>query len=102
VVNGEIETDPSALDRYTAQFPINRLSPSQPALADLRAFGIEYGTGDQFTHIPVATREFSKRMAELRISHRFEVYQGDHRKRVAHRLESIILPYVAGALDRSK
>jgi hypothetical protein len=60
---------------------------------------MDYGVDDQYAHIPTATRQFSLRLSELRIPHRLEVYDGDHREHVAERLESIVLPFIASALD---
>jgi hypothetical protein len=97
--NGQVVPDPANYDRFVAQFPVNRVAQSHDALVGLRAFGFDYGIGDQYAHIPTATRLFSSRLAEARIPHRFEIYDGDHRTRVGARLEGVVLPYVANALD---
>ena len=86
-------------DAYAAQFPIARVAQSQEALRGLRAFGFDYGINDQFAHVPVAARAFSAQLAQWRIPHRFEVYDGDHRNHVKARFESVVLPYIANALD---
>jgi S-formylglutathione hydrolase len=97
--NGQLTPDPANYDRYTAQFPVNRIPSAPTGLAALRVLGMDYGVNDQFTHIPTATRMFSDGLAQARIPHRLDVYDGDHRQRVAERLEAVVLPFVAGALD---
>ncbi|MES1199402.1 MAG: alpha/beta hydrolase-fold protein [Pseudomonadota bacterium] len=97
--DGQIAPDSAAYDHYQQQFPLYRIAQSRDALAGLRAFGMDYGFNDQYAHIPPSVRAFSDRLSEYRIPHRFEAYDGDHRDHVAARLETIVLPYVAGALD---
>lgn len=100
VVRGEVVLDQAEYARYLAAFPLYRVAETRDALTRLRALALDYGIGDQFLHIPEASRELSHRLAELRVPHRFEVYDGDHRKQLPERLESVVLPYVAAALDR--
>lgn len=99
IEGGQLAFDAPAYNAYLAKFPVYRVAETRDALAGLRALGLDYGIDDQFPHIPIATTEFSQRLAELRIPHRFDVYDGDHRQRVAERLESVVLPYLAAALD---
>ena len=99
IEQGQVVLDDAAYEAYLRKFPLNRVSQAHAALRGLRALGMDYGIGDQFAHIPTATRAFSERLAELRIPHRFDVYDGDHRQQVAARLETVVLPYVTGALD---
>ena len=80
--------------------PLSRVAETRAALLGLRAFGIEYGVNDQFAHIPLATRAFSERLAELRIPHRLDVYDGDHRVKVPDRMDTVVLPFIGAALDR--
>lgn len=95
----QVAPDPRTYEAWAAAFPVNEIDRARAALLGLRAFGIDYGVGDQYAHIPAATRLFSDRLTEARIPHRFEVYDGDHRTKVAQRLETVVLPYVANALD---
>jgi S-formylglutathione hydrolase len=97
--NGQFVPGGEAYDGYIARFPLSQLAQRRSALLGLRAFGMEFGIDDQFTHIPVATRMFSERLSELRVPHRLDVYDGDHRQEVAARMESIILPFITAALD---
>lgn len=100
IVQQWVVPDDTVYDLYVAQFPFQRLAQARPALAGLRGLALDYGIGDQFPHIPPTSREFSNRLAELRIPHRFEVYDGGHRDQIPARLEAIVLPYVANLLDR--
>jgi S-formylglutathione hydrolase FrmB len=99
VERGQVVPKNGVFDAYVARFPLSRVAQHRDALAGLRAFGIDYGVNDQYAHIPVATREFSLRLAELRIPHRLDVYDGDHRERVAERMETTVLPFIGAALD---
>ncbi len=98
--NGQFEPDGEAYDGYVARFSLSRVAEARTALLGLRAFGVEYGVDDQFAHIPVATRAFSQRLADLRIPHRLDVYAGDHRRKVPERMETVVLPFIGAALDR--
>jgi pimeloyl-ACP methyl ester carboxylesterase len=91
--------DPPAYDDYVAQFAVNQITQSRAALMSLRAFGFDYGYGDQYAHIPVAGRMFGERLAEAHIPFRSEAYDGDHHDHVAQRFENVVLPFVANALD---
>lgn len=83
---------------WMERFPLYRLSDRREALLSLRGLGLEYGITDQFPHIPTGSRRFSQRLAELRIPHLFEVYEGDHREKVRERMEQAILPFLARRL----
>ena len=85
-------------DRFADAFAVNRVSQSAKALRGLAAFGLDYGIDDHFAHIPRNTAEFSNRMTAFSIPHRFEVYRGDHRDRIAERLEQVALPLMGNAL----
>lgn len=106
IVRGEMVLDQEEYAEYLNEFPLHNIDESRPKLLALRGLAIDYGTGDQFLHIPAATMQFSHGLAELRIPHRFEVYEGDHRRQVAQRLEQVVLPWVgtllAGAATESQ
>ncbi|MFT3726474.1 MAG: alpha/beta hydrolase-fold protein [Terricaulis sp.] len=91
--------NPPAYDDYVGQFAVNQIAQSRAVLLGLRAFGFDYGYGDQYAHIPVAARMFAERLSEARIPYRAEGYEGDHHDHVAQRLEAVVLPYIANALD---
>lgn len=83
-------------------FPIRRIDEHREALLSLEGLGLDYGIGEQFAHIPEASRAFSRRLAELRIPHILEVYDGDHRERVSERLREVVLPWVARRLPTAR
>lgn len=74
-------------------FPVAEVARYRENLQGLAALRIDYGLDDQFAHIPVATRRFTDRLAELRIPHMVEVYAGDHRRLVPERIRTIVLPF---------
>ena len=94
----ETVTDDDEWIEYSERFPLGRIDQRRAQLTSLRALGMDYGTGDQFVHIPFATAAFSERLAELRIPHLLDVYAGDHRQQLGERLERFVLPWVANAL----
>ncbi len=67
-----------------AQLPAHRAN-----LLRLRGIAIDYGTTDQFAHISTTTPELSR----LRIPHRLDVYDGDHREKIPERLRTHVLPF---------
>ncbi|HUG38268.1 MAG TPA: hypothetical protein VML54_15025, partial [Candidatus Limnocylindrales bacterium] len=91
---GEVVVDTEEWLEWVERFPVARADDRRDALASLRALALDYGTGDQFLHIPAATLAFSQRLGELRVPHRLDVYDGDHREHVAERLETVVLPWV--------
>jgi S-formylglutathione hydrolase len=98
-VGVQIEPDDPRWEQFMLRFPLYEVQGGREALLQLRAFGFDAGIDDQFPHVPAGARAFSDRLSELRIPHRFDLFSGDHRNRVAERLEHVVLPYVANALD---
>lgn len=99
LVRHEVVLIDSVNDRYLDRFPVREVHDARDALRNLRGLGLDVGLGDQFIHIPVGTLEFSRRLGEERIPHVLDVYDGDHRKRVATRLEQVILPWIGRRLQ---
>lgn len=102
IEEGELVLDEAEWLAYVERFPVARADDRRAELDGLRALAMDYGTGDQFLHIPVATRQLSQRLAELRVPHRLDVYDGDHRDRVIERFERVVLPWVGAALAASR
>ncbi len=67
-------------------------------LAQLRAIAFDYGTHDQFAHIPLGCQAFSTFLSDNGIGHRAESYDGDHFDHVRERLIAHALPFVSNAL----
>ncbi len=91
---GETLPDEPAYTRFVLSFPVHHVRARREALLSLRGLGLDYGTGEQFPHIPEGGRLFSQRLSELRIPHTFEVYDGDHRKRIGERLREVVFPWI--------
>lgn len=100
LVRGELVVTEGDYDRYLDAFPMRRVTAARAALKGLRGLALDAGTGDQFLHIPANTVELSGRLAEQRIPHLLDLYDGDHRQEVSRRLEELILPWVLARLDR--
>jgi S-formylglutathione hydrolase len=90
---GELLPDLPVHDRWLAQAPVHQVPRYLPKLRRLRAIALDYGTHDQFAHIPVATANFSRALADHRVPHNLDVFAGDHRQQMPERLEQIVLPF---------
>ena len=99
-VNGELMPDDKVTEAWRKQFPIEELPSRRENLMRLRAIYLDYGTFDQFAHIPTGTADFSRELARLRIPHTLEVYSGDHRQEIPKRLRAVVLPFFARNLER--
>ena len=99
-VNGELMPDDKVTEAWRKQFPIEELPSRRENLMRLRAIYLDYGTFDQFAHIPTGTADFSRELARLRIPHTLEVYSGDHRQEIPKRLRAVVLPFFARNLVR--
>jgi S-formylglutathione hydrolase len=94
-VRGELLPDDATYELWRASLPLAQVAASRANLLRLKAIAIDYGTSDQFAHILTTTPAFSRELARLRIPHRLDVYQGDHREKIPVRLRTHILPFFA-------
>lgn len=95
---GELFPAEPAHSRWRARLPAQRVAAARAELLALRALALDYGVDEQFAHIPAATLAFARSLAEHRIPHRLEVYDGDHRDRYPERLRTRVLPFFGQAL----
>jgi S-formylglutathione hydrolase FrmB len=102
LVNGQIKPNETVLATWQEKFPINLVQANKANLLKLAGIFLDYGIEDEFIHIPIATPNFSRTLAEHRIPHSFEVYSGDHRNRIRERMETRVLPFFAKTLDFSQ
>lgn len=102
VVRGEIVIDDATFDQFRDAFPVRQVRDARDALRGLRGLGLGVGLGDQFSHIPAGTLEFSQLLGSERIPHRFDLYVGDHRQNIGERLEGIVFPWVGERLITAK
>lgn len=88
-----------AYSLWRASLPVALIDDYREGLLGLRALHLDYGAFDQFSHIQVTTREFSRALAERGIPHVFEVFEGDHRDRMPWRMAERVLPLFSRVLD---
>jgi S-formylglutathione hydrolase len=94
-VRGELLPDEEVYERWRTSFLFAQLPAHRANLLRLRGIAIDYGTSDQFAHIITTTPSFSRELARLRIPHRLDVYDGDHRQKIPERLRTHVLPFFA-------
>lgn len=92
-VRGELMPDDVVYELWRASFLLAQLPAHRASLLRLRGIAIDYGTSDQFAHISTTTPDFSRELARLRIPHRLDVYDGDHRQKIPERLRTHVLPF---------
>ena len=98
ISRGEFQPDLDAIARYEANFPVNRIEERRSNLRNLKGLALDFGLHEQFLHIPAGSLAFSQELAAQGIPHLLDVYAGDHRNKVAGRLEDIVLPWVVDRL----
>jgi len=99
-VRGELMPDDAVYERWRTALPMAQLPAARASLMKLRGIVLDYGTSDQFAHIITSTPELSRELARMRVPHRLDVYDGDHRNRIPARLRTHILPFFADTLSR--
>ncbi|MEJ7849120.1 MAG: hypothetical protein WKF92_13640 [Pyrinomonadaceae bacterium] len=92
VPNGE------AYARFQAKLPVNMVAEYTSNLLSLRGIYIDYGVQEEFSHIPAGSLTLSRELSEHGIPHTFEVYHGDHNRRIPERLETRVLPFFSRTL----
>lgn len=92
VPNGE------AYATFQAKLPVNMVAEYTSNLLKLRGIYIDYGVQEEFSHIPAGSLALSRELSEHGIPHTFEVYQGDHNRRIPERLETRVLPFFSQIL----
>lgn len=89
-----------AFTNFRNQLPVRQVAQFRDNLRKLRALHIDYGFGDQFAHIPVATAALSRELLEHGVPHVLAAYEGDHRQQVVERMEKIVFPMFSEMLAR--
>jgi S-formylglutathione hydrolase FrmB len=98
VVGGEIIPQERVAARWTSQMVVPNLERDAFRIRQLKAIGFDAGRQDQFTHIPLSLVDLDRGLSRLRISHRFEMYNGDHNSGVPDRITKVMLPFLANAI----
>lgn len=100
--HGTVVRSEPGFGRWQAQMPIYMLDSYADNLRRLRGLRFDSALVEEFTHIPVTSREFSDALSERGIPHQFEMYNGDHRNRLwgpDGRLYNELLPYFSRLLE---
>lgn len=98
---GELKMDPAVAKRWREQMPLPRAAADAANLMRLRGFYLEYGTDEQYAHIPVSTARYSAELSRLGVPHILAVHAHDHRAAVAGRIEEFVLPLVSKQFEAS-
>jgi len=102
--DGSLVPNEPAWSSWVAHQPVAQAARYRENLLKLRGLRLDAGDRDQFTHIPVTSRELSRVLEELEVPHVFEEYNGDHRNRLwgrTGRFSTEILPWFSMLLDSS-
>ncbi len=80
--------------KWRANMPTYIAEANKENLKKLNGIFIDYGEKEEFAHIRIGVREFSKTLSELDIPHQFEVYaNGDHGSLIRRRLETRVFEF---------
>ena len=91
--NGEIQ--PLIAAKWIANSPLVMVDQYAPALKSMRAIAIDVGDRDPFA---TTNTQLGESLTRLKVSHTFQIYEGDHGNRIRERFETIVLPWFARAL----
>lgn len=98
-VDEDLTVRESVRARWSANMPLHMLDQYHGNLRRLRGIAFDVGTDDAFKHIPVTTRELSRRLRTMGIAHQFEEYPGKHSDQVEARIGSHLLPFFKRVLS---
>ncbi|MEW6737882.1 MAG: alpha/beta fold hydrolase [Acidobacteriota bacterium] len=93
LVNNKVQPKEPAYSKWAANLLLMMAGQYRTNLARLRGIGFDYGSQDQFKHIPLGSRAFSKFLTANGIAHQVEEYQGDHFNQIRERFEKKVLPF---------
>lgn len=105
MTNGKLAPNGAPHEAWEGRFPILLAPRYRDNLLKLRGLRFDSGTGDEFTHIPVTSRELSRVLTDLGVSHVFEEYNGDHRNRLwgqTGRMYTEVLPWFSLLLKKDE
>ena len=97
--------DSLVLDRRIARrWSARPLEMVPDHVANLRRLSIAFdaGTSDGFKDIPLRASELDSLLTSLDVPHSFELYNGGHGDHIRERIESKMLPFFSGMLERAK
>lgn len=91
------ELQPAILAKWQANAPLVALDQYVAAAKSLR--GIAIDSGDKDMGIAPAVRAMHAVFDSYKVPHDFEIYEGDHLNRIAHRIETKVVPFFSQHLD---
>ncbi len=97
--DGRVAPVPDALAEWRANAPLAMFGQHVAALRGMRGIALDAGNEDDFRDIPPTARAFADSLTAAGIAHRYEAYTGDHSNRIASRLGSVVVPWVAAVID---
>ena len=94
--DGKLQPLEPAFSKWEANMPVYMVKRYRDNLLKLRGLRFDSGWDDEYSHIVLTTRQFSRTLTAEGIDHIFEEYNGDHRNRLrgrTGRLNVAVLPY---------
>ena len=85
--------------KWESHLPVYLVDAYRDNLLKLRGIWLDYGTHNEFTHIPIATSELSNKLAKAGLPHIFEVFDGTHDSKAPERIGTRMLPYFSNLLS---
>lgn len=76
VLNGRV------LEQWNANTPSALLATHTAALRGLKALAFDWGSNDQFKHIPISARSFASQLEAFGIPFNAQEYEGDHGNKI--------------------
>jgi S-formylglutathione hydrolase FrmB len=100
--NGRLVEIPAVVKRWKAAMPLNLVDAHVNDLKRAAGIAIDYGYQDEFSHIPLTSRAFGEKLLQLQIPAVVEGYNGDHNNGVPARIQTRVIPFIAGHLRFSR
>lgn len=98
--DGRVEKNEPIFAKWREKMPLYMVDENKSNLLRLRGIFIDYGQKEQFSHIRIASKQFSQALAERNIPHVFEVYEGgDHGNKIRQRIETRLLQFFSERLE---
>lgn len=97
--DGNLVPRTGVIAKWEEHFPVNLVEKYRVNLLNLRGIWLDYGTKDEFSHIPIATSDLSSKLAKAGIPHTFEVFEGTHDSKAPERVGARMLPYFSRLLS---
>ena len=87
----------TVFNKWTANAPLAQIDQYIDNLRSMKAIALDVGNADH--GIKEATEELDKVLTSYKITHFFEVYEGDHLSHIADRIETEVVPFFSKNLS---